>query len=177
MSKAFNKFRREEMQRALQEKPAIEHPLLSAIQFDQYTQQYGGATMDVKTNKVLEPGETDVVLVGGEKDTAGKRIPTTYYGKTRKGSGPKETRLSPAQILSEKARVMRATRGREGAMVGSYISEDEPHKGVQIDASAGVTDRSQVIPTLRARNEESAWDNKNQTLIMNPYYKPRGRKK
>lgn len=177
MSRAFNKFRKQEMQRVLTEKPDFENPLLSAIQFDQYTQEHGGATMDPKTFQILEPGKTDVVLVGGEKDASGKRIPTTYYGKTRKGSQPSSTRLSPAEVLKEAGRITRLTGSRPGAMVGSYISEDEPHKGVQLDASAGITDRSQVIPTLAARNEESAWDNKNQTLIMNPYYKPRGRKK
>jgi hypothetical protein len=133
--------------------------------------------MDVNTGEILQPGKSDVVLVGGEPDTSGKRISTTYYGRSRKGGAPKDVDLNPIEVHRERRRIQKLTGGRPGAYVGSYVSPDEPHKGVQIDASAGITDRSQVVPTLKKRNEESAWDNKNEDLIMNPYYKPRGRKK
>lgn len=153
------------------------HPLISALQFNAYTREHGGASMDVNTGEILEPGKTDVVIVGGERDTAGKRIPTTYYGRSRKGGAPKDVDLSPIDVARERRRVKTLTGNRPGAYVGSYVSPEEPEKGVQMDASAGITDRSKVIPTLRERNEESAWDNKNQDLIMNPYYKRQGRKK
>jgi hypothetical protein len=153
------------------------HPLISALQFNASTKQYGGASMDVHTGEMLNVGEADTVLIGGEKDTSGKRIPTTYYGKSRKGSTAKPADMNPAQVMQERRRVKSLTGNRPGVVLGSYVSEDEPHKGVQIDASAGISDRSQVIPTLKARNEEAGFDLKSGENVPNPYYQPRGRKK
>jgi hypothetical protein len=153
------------------------NPLISALQFNATTQKYGGASMDVKTGEMLNIGEANTVLIGGEKDTAGKRIPTTYYGKTRKGGAAKPVDMSPSDVMKERRRVKSLTGNRPGAVLGSYVSEDEPHKGVQMDASAGVSDRSKVIPTLRDRNEEAGFDLMSGENIVNPYYKPRGRKK
>jgi hypothetical protein len=159
----------------LPETPDI-HPIVSAVQFNALTKQ-GGASMDPRTGEVLESGKDDVILIGGEKNTRGTRIPTTYYNKVRSGSTPKSPDINPAQVMTERRRISKLTGDRPGVYMGSYVSPDEPEKGVQIDASAGVTDRSKVMPILEERNEESAWDNKNETLIMNPKYNPKGKKK
>jgi hypothetical protein len=157
--------------------PGEAHPIVSALQFNAYTQKYGGASMDVHTGEMLEMGSSDVVLVGGEKDTTGKRIPTTYYGKTQQGAAPKPADLTPLQVIQERRRLKTLTGNRPGSVLGSYVSPEEPHKGVQIDAAAGITDRSKVLPTLQSRNEEAGFDLKSGENIMNPYYKPKGKKK
>jgi hypothetical protein len=153
------------------------HPLINAIQFNAHTQSFGGASMDVKSGEILNVGEADTVLIGGEKDTSNKRIPTTYYGKSRKDGAAKPADINPAQVMQERRRVKSLTGNRPGVVLGSYVSESEPHKGVQMDASAGISDRSKVIPTLVARNEEAGFDLKSGENVPNPYYQPRGRKK
>ena len=156
--------------------PPEHHPVLSAVLFEEATKRHGGASMDINTGEVLDVGSSDVVLVGGEKDASGKRIPTNYYGRTRAGSPPRTTDFNFTTVMKERLRLRNLTKDRPGAVLGSYVSPEEPHKGVQIDAAAGITDRSKVLPTLQARNEEAGFDLKAGSNIMNPYYKPKGKK-
>jgi len=51
------------------------------MQFAHLTNTQGGATMDVHTNQIAEPGDNSH-FVGGEPDKHGNRIPTVHHGAT-----------------------------------------------------------------------------------------------
>lgn len=153
------------------------HPGLTAMDFIHDTKVHGGASMNVKTGELARMGSDDTVLIGGEKDTGGKRIPTTYYGKSRKGSASAAPDMSLGSVFQERARVQSLTGGRRNVFMGSYISHAEPHKGVQVDASGGFTGEREVMHTLRERNEESGFNLRTGELVMNPHYNPKGKKK
>jgi len=51
------------------------------MQFAHLTKTRGGATMDVHTNQIAEPGDNSY-FVGGEPDKHGNRIPTVHHGAT-----------------------------------------------------------------------------------------------
>jgi len=169
-------WRTQPMAEALKERPKA-HPILTAMSFIDDTKAYGGASMNVHTGELASVGSDDIALVGGEKDTSGQRIPTTYYGKSRKASTSNAPDIALTDVLKERARVKSLTGGRKNVFMGSYISHTEPHKGVQIDASAGFTSRLEALHTLRQRNEEAAFDLKTGENLVNPQYNPEGDKK
>ena len=61
--------------------PYRTNPVLSAMQFAHLTNTEGGASMNVHTNALAEPGD-QVHFVGAEPDRNGNRIPTHVHGKT-----------------------------------------------------------------------------------------------
>lgn len=149
------------------------HALLNAIQFSNNTRRGGGASMNANTTRVLEIGSSDSVLVGGERDTQGKRIPTNYIKGGAEGSvRAEDLDIDPYTVLSEARRVQNATGGSPTAIVGSWINSDEPHRGIQVDAVTEVKDRSKVHPLLEERNEYAGFDLKDGTEIKNKNYKP-----
>lgn len=174
--KAKLNWRTPAMVEALNEKPR-QHPLLNAMQFIDDTKAHGGASMNVHTGELANVGSADVTLVGGEKDTGGKRIPTAYYGKTRKGSSAKTPEMGLTDVLKERARVKGLTGGRKNVFMGSWVSTTEPHKGVQIDASAGFSDPNEAKSALKDRNEEAGFNLKTGEEVKNPSYNPKGKKK
>jgi hypothetical protein len=163
------------MVEALNEKPK-QHPLLNAMQFIDDTKG-GGASLNVKTGENAKLGSSNVILVGGEKDTSGKRVPTAYYGKTRKGSSAKAPEMGLTDVLKERARVNNLTGGRKNVFMGSWVSDTEPHKGVQVDASAGFSDPNEAMKALKDRNEEAGFNLKTGEEVKNPSYNPKGKKK
>ena len=86
--------------------PRVHNPILSAMQFAYLTNTEGGASMNVHTNKVAEPGDS-TYFVGGEKNIHGERIPTEYHGRTELdasgGYGRLETAVGHMKARNEKA--------------------------------------------------------------------------
>lgn len=82
--------------------PRISHPVISAIQFANLTNTEGGASMNVHTNKIAEPGD-DTYFVGGAPARAGGRVPTAYHGKTEIDASTAYRNL-PTAMASMKSR-------------------------------------------------------------------------
>ena len=117
---------------------------LAAQQFKEHTEKHGGATMNVHTGKILQPGESGIV-VGGEPSKTGKRVETGYVGNDK---------LDTAKVMHQWARVKDATSGAN-VNLGSWKDAGN----TEFDASSVVHDRRQAVSLGRSRAEKAVWDN------------------
>lgn len=141
--------------------PRISNPVLSAVQFAADTRDFGGATMNVHTNKVAQPGDP-LVFVGGEPNNRGERIPTHYVD-----SGSDNPQLTPKNVIDQKGRVAGQSRGNPVMSLGSWVDSKNKSAGVQVDASGGYRNRRQAEDLVLSRHEDAAWDMKNMRNIRN----------
>lgn len=129
------------------------HPA-EAQKFIDSTRDYGGASMSLKTMKMAQPGES-VYLVGKEpSQKTGKPVPTSYVD-----TGKSHPALNAQQFASHFLRLKGETNKSTAAM-GSWVDEEAPHKGVQIDLSSGYKKKSSAEKKMVERNEDAAWDMK-----------------
>lgn len=136
--------------------PRISHPIVSAVQFAHLTRTEGGATMNVHTNKIAEPGDS-VYFVGGERDRHGERIPTAYEGD-----------LSPADVIRHKNRLKAAAGNNPVMNLGSWQEAGK----TEVDASGGYADLATAMDHMRARNEKALWNMKSMEEVRNKDYRP-----
>lgn len=155
--------------------PSSSHPVVSAVLFAHATNTGGGASMNTKTWNIASPGDS-AYFVGGEKNTAGKRIKTAYVGRKPKGS-TSSPGLSPLDVIQHVTRLRQATGNRETTNIGSWVDSDAPHKGVQIDASGGYGGIEEAMSHAKKRNEKAIWDMKNMSEVSNPDYQEGKRQK
>lgn len=117
---------------------------LAAQQFAAHTEKHGGATMNVHTGKILQPGEHGYV-VGGEPSTkTGKRVETGYE------AGP----VSAGTVMHHWARVKGETSG-PNVNLGSWKDAGN----TEFDASSVYHDRRQATELAGKRAEKAVWDN------------------
>lgn len=130
-------------------KRAVENDTDAANSFAETTNRFRGASMDVRTGRLLQVGE-DVHLVGGAPHIMGGKTPTHYYD-----SGSDSPQITASQAHQERLRVFAATGGRHDAAVGSWINAADPSKGVQVDSSTIFTDRRKGEDAVLERNEDA----------------------
>lgn len=118
-------------------------PVLSGMQFAHATNTDGGATQDLRTGRMLQPG-TKGYIVGGEPDSHGQRIPTHYH----------EGLMSPLDAIKHRSRLRQSTQAL-GASLGSWRDNGK----VEIDASR-VTSKKQAVSLGKQRGEKAVWNNK-----------------
>lgn len=136
------------------EPPTRQHPVVSALQFGAQLHGSekgdGGATMDVNTSQ-MHPKATNVWMVGGEPDTAGKRIPTTHAAAPPGGGDLTRT-------LRERERVRSATGGRPRVGLGGWINPDTG--GTEYDAALITKGRTEAKTKGKRRGEWGVFNNK-----------------
>ena len=127
------------------------HDNLSAKQFVDRVKATGGATMNIKSGRLVNPG-AKTYMVGGEPDTSGQRI---------------STRKIPADEFAEKhveeavAILRDKTGGRARVNLGAWQDEGN----VEIDASATTRRRGEAVRKGRSRGEKAIWDNRHMREI------------
>lgn len=125
-----------------------------AQQYIDSTREYGGASIFLKDKKMIQPGES-VYLVGKEPSKKTKApVPTAYVGE-----GSAHPTLSAKQFASHFLRLKGETNNAK-AVMGSWVDEENPRKGVQLDLSVGYKRQSSAEKKMVERNEDAAWDMK-----------------
>jgi hypothetical protein len=162
------------------------HPILSARLFQKFTQEHGGATMDVNTGEFVDASDEtkDTYVVGKEPDTAGNPIPTIPLNKEALGTPDIANETSLPEMVSKFPKMVSDIRsktgGRKGASIGSWITTDKAKNptGVDIDASAQEPDLGQALQKAKVRNEKAIFSTKKLRQsgyedgdIDNPHYK------
>lgn len=125
----------------------IANPIVSAVQFANLAEQTGGATMHLRSNQVVTPGHPGY-MVGGEQDSAGRRVPTAYHPGA----------LSAGDVLRHQQRLRSATRAPEAAM-GSWRDTEASGSPHEVDLSAIYQNRTKAERIGRRRGEKAIWDN------------------
>lgn len=138
--------------------PTKSDPVVAAALFSHATHNEGGATLNLSTNRLINPG-TEAYMVGGERNTMGERIPTQMLNS-----------VPPLSALQMMEHVRKETGGAKGASVGSWKN---PKTGeFELDASRSYPDQKWAMSTANARNEAAIFDMKNLKDISNPNFDP-----
>ena len=144
-------------------KGAVMGPMLAAKRAST-GEPHAGATINVHTHEVAQDGDP-LVFVGGEKDVAGKPIETEFEGK-----GQKKPAISALSLMQHMDRIKAITGDRKNANVGLWLSDTQPEKGIQVDASAGFGSKEEAIDAMKDRPaEQGAWSMQD-GFIPNPHY-------
>jgi len=160
----------------------MEHPIVSAMGFVKSTQENGGASMDVNTNKVYGYGEGKGIAIGGESADSGKTIPTKYLGRAFKNPISK---LDIQDVFAAKTAARKAIGHgrRENLLVGSWNPSPEEVaasaatgkniSGINMDVSR-IYSHADAPKIFKARPEEAAGTNMEDfSTVKNPYHKPK----
>lgn len=120
---------------------------LNAQQFVNRVNKTGGATMDLRSGKLVQPGKRGY-MVGGESDTSGNRIPTRTIPEAEFGEHHVHAAVQALQAL---------TGGRGRVNLGAW----KDNGNVELDASSRTRRQGEAVRKGRARGEKEIWDNKN----------------
>jgi len=145
--------------------PQRPSPVLSAFQFmhasnDVPSDPEGvqGASLNVRTGRLLQAGVTDRWMVGGHPDNAGKAIPETSI--TGRG-------INFRQAVDHVQKVSRLTQGQPVAVAaGSWYSPEKNH--IALDASTPVEHQHDAEQLMKQRNEDATFHLKSFTEVKNP---------
>jgi hypothetical protein len=130
--------------------PKKANPILSAMQFATQTAKTGGATMNAKSGRLLEPGRPAYV-VGGEPNDKGTRVPTEETPVSE---------FSPATVIQHWNRIRSQSMNQPFANVGSWVdTKAGPNAPVEVDQSGTYADRASAKVIGKHRGEKAIWDN------------------
>lgn len=132
-----------------------------AQEFIDSTNKHGGASINLASGKVAQPGE-NLYLVGKEpSQRSGHPVPTAF-----ESTGSKSPNLSAHQFSSHFLRLKGETSDPK-AMMGSWVDTKAKEKGVQIDLSTGHKYKKAAEKKMITRNEDAVWNMKNMRNIRN----------
>lgn len=141
--------------------------------------EYGGATMNVASGKILPAFESTGTYIGGHPNTAGEPIGTEYLGENEEN--PAE-HLTIADVLSHRDRIRRETGNDPSVALGlwnpskeeiadSLEKQNKDIRGVNIDASSPLYTPEDLDAAFKARPKEyGATDLSNLETTTNPYF-------
>ena len=138
----------------------VPKPIVSAVQFANQTKQFGGATMDVHSFRVAQPGE-HITFVGGQRDSKGKSIPEETI--------PHEALTMP-KVLQKAKEVRRQMGPGRGSSLGAWAPED--NRGVVLDASKGYQTEPLAMKDAQSTNQEAIYS-MTKGELRNKKYNPR----
>lgn len=138
----------------------VPKPIVSAVQFANHTKEFGGATMDVRSYRVAQPGD-HVTFVGGQRDSKGKSIPEEVI--------PQE-QLTMPKVLNKAKEVRRQMGPGRGSSLGSWVPGD--NRGVVLDASKGYQTEPLAMKDAQSTNQEAIYS-MTKGEIPNKRYNPR----
>jgi hypothetical protein len=139
----------------------VEHPQ-AAQDFIDSTRENSGASIFLKDARLPAVGSENMFVVGKEiSQKTKKSVPTQYENR-----GTDNRNLSAKQFASHFLRLKgEATRPsgtvKPQAMMGSWIDQKNPKKGIQMDLSVGLKKRGQAEKKMIERNEDAIFDVKN----------------
>jgi len=131
-----------------------EHPQ-EAQDFIDSTHNFNGASMNLKSMKMPQPGDKMFIVGGETSKNTGKRVDTEYVDQ-----GSSSPRLEPRQFAKHFNR-LKMEAGDPKAMMGSWIdtkSKKNTRKGVQIDMSTGHINRKPAEDKMLERGEDAIWN-------------------
>ena len=119
------------------------------------TNKFGGASINLHSGRVLQPGD-NAYLVGKEPSRlSGHAVPTEF-----ESAGSDHPTLNPKQFASHFMRLKsHATDSK--AVMGSWVdtkNKKTKAKGVQIDLSTGHKYKKTAEKKMIARNEDAVWN-------------------
>jgi len=132
-----------------------------AQDFINSTREHGGATMSLATGKLAQPGDSAYIVGKEPSKRTGQAVPTAF-----ESAGSSHPSLSAKQFASHFNRLKSESSGRNAAM-GSWVDEEAPHKGVQLDLSTAYKTKASAEKKMVNRNEDAIWDMKNMKNIRN----------
>jgi hypothetical protein len=148
------------------------------------TKEFGGATMNASTGKLLPAGTQGVVIGGAPRAATGKPIKTKRLYK--KAQAPAE-HLTIMDVLNHRDRIRRETGMNPTVTVGTWnptqedIEKARPKRieGINVDAGTLHYTPEDVDRTFKARPQELAGtDLTDISTVDNPYYvAPKNNKK
>jgi hypothetical protein len=138
----------------------VPKPIVSAVQFANHTKEFGGATMDVRSYRVAQPGD-HMTYVGGQNDTKGKSIPEEVI--------PHEALTMP-KVLNKAKEIRRQMGPGRGSSLGSWAPDD--NRGVVLDASKGYASEPLAMKDARRTNQEAVYS-MTKGELKNKQYNPR----
>jgi hypothetical protein len=100
----------------------------------------GGASMNVKSGKLVQPGSKGFMVGGSGVPTA--RVPEAEFG--------------PEHVAAYEDQIQKHTKNWGSMHVGAW--KDDGH--VEMDASQKFGRRKEAVRKGKARNEKAIWDNK-----------------
>jgi len=135
-----------------------------AEDFIHSTNNYGGASINLTSGNVIQPGEK-AYLVGKEPSKlSGHPVDTAF-----ESAGTSSPKLNPKQFASHFLRLQgHATDAK--AVMGSWVdskSNKSRKKGVQIDLSTGHKYQKTAEKKMISRNEDAVWNMHNMRNIRN----------
>lgn len=139
--------------RLLASKPAESQAFIDS------TREHGGASMNLKTMKMAQEGDTAYIVGKEPSRKTGKPVPTEFEDE-----GKSNPSLSAQQFAKHYLRLRGETNNPSAAM-GSWVDEEAPHKGVQIDLSAAYKRKPTAERKMVERNEDAVWDMKTMSPI------------
>ena len=119
---------------------------LNTRQFVNRVKATGGATANIRTGKLVNPGKK-TYMVGSEPDTKGQPIPTVAVNSED---------FNASHVTDAANTIKAATGNRARVNVGAWEDEGK----VYLDASATVKRPGEAIRKGRNRKEKSVWDNR-----------------
>lgn len=135
--------------------------LKGAEDFLHATNNYGGASINLTSGKVIQPGEK-VYLVGKEPSKlSGHPVPTEF-----ESAGTSSPKLNLKQFASHFLRLKEHATDSK-AVMGSWVDSSAKEKGVQIDLSTGHKYKKTAERKMIARNEDAVWNMHNMRNIRN----------
>jgi hypothetical protein len=135
-----------------------------AQDFIDSTNNYGGATINIKSGRVAQPGDR-VHLVGKEPSRlSGHPVPTEF-----ESAGEAHPKLSAKQFASHFVRLSGHATDDKASM-GSWVDNSNKKarsKGVQIDLSTGHKYKKVAEKKMIDRNEDAIFSMKNMRTTRN----------
>ena len=124
---------------------------MSTQQFVQRVRDTGGASMNIRSGKLLAPGKKAYV-VGGEPDKSGAAIPPVSVDAGEFGE---------SHVSAMLGNVRSATGNRARTNIGAWSDNGK----VVLDASAVTKRPGEAIRKGKNRDQQSIWDNKHMREI------------
>lgn len=146
--------------------PTHPHPLLSALQFANQTNEIPpddgvqGASLNVRTGQLLRAGETDRWMVGGHVDKDGNKVEPVHVAGRQ---------ISLPEAVHHVIKVSRRTAGQGPVAAGSWYDPSEGH--IDLDASTPVPDRETATALMKQRNEKATFNLKTFEQVDNGNYR------
>jgi len=135
-----------------------------AQDFIDSTNNYGGASINLTSGNVIQPGEK-VYLVGKEPSKlSGHSVPTEF-----ESTGTQTPKLNAKQFASHFLR-LQSHAADSKAVMGSWVdtkNKKTKEKGVQIDLSTGHKYKKAAERKMIMRNEDAVWNMHNMRNIRN----------
>jgi hypothetical protein len=138
-----------------------EHPD-KAQAFIDSTRNHGGASMNLQSMKLAQPGDKTYIVGKEPSKNTGRAVETAY-------ENPGKSVLTPRQFAAHFNRLKGET-NNASSMIGSWFDNKNKAsraKGTQIDLSVGYKSKKPAEKKMIERNEDALWNMKSMRNVRN----------